>query len=62
MFLILKVTYHYHCSYQNVSFTFMEMSLAVDWRFSAKKLLDFIECAFLIVFPFLKNSYRFVSG
>ena len=39
----------------------MELSTIVDWRFSVKKLLESMTGAFLIVFPFLKNSYTPVS-
>ena len=53
MLLIFKVSYHYHWSFQNVSFSLMEKSTAVSRRFSVKKFWDSI-----IVFPFFKNSYR----
>ena len=36
----------------------MEKSTAVDRRFSVKKFLDSILDAFIIVFPYFKNSYR----
>ena len=61
MILIFKVSYHYHCSFQNVSFTFIKMSTAVNWRLSVKKLFKSMIDAFLIVFSFLKNSYSPVS-
>ena len=57
MILIFKVSYHYHCSFQIVSLTFIKLSTAVNWRLSVKKLLKSMIGAFLIVFPFLKNSY-----
>ena len=54
MLLIFKVSCHDHYSFQNVSFSLMEKSMAVDWRFSAKKFLDSMVRVFLIVLPFLR--------
>ena len=58
MLLIFKVSYHYHWSFQNVSFWLMEKLTVVDRRFFVKKFLDSITGAFIIVFPYFKNSYR----
>ena len=43
-FLILKVRYHYRCSIQDVSFSLMERSTAIESMIGA----------FLIVLPFLR--------
>ena len=36
----------------------MEKSTALNGRFSVKRFLDFLIDAFLIVFPYFKDSYR----
>ena len=56
MFLIFKVNYHYHCSFQSILLSLMEKPMAVTQRFPVKK--DSMIGAFLIVFLFFKNSYR----
>ena len=57
MFLIFKVSYHYHCSFQKC---FIHTYGIVSGG-RLKKLLDSTIGAFLIVFPFLKNSYTPIS-
>ena len=56
MFIIFKVSYHYHCIFQNISFSLK--STAADREFSLKKFLDFMIGAFQIVFQFFNNSFK----
>ena len=61
MFIIFKLTYDYHCSFQNVSFSLTEKSTVANRRFSLKKFLEPMIGVSLIVFPFFENSSKSVS-
>ena len=61
MFIIFKLTYDYHCSFQNVSFSLTEKSTVANRRFSLKKFLEPMIGVSLIVFPFFKNSSKSAS-
>ena len=55
-FLISKFNYHYHCSFQNNSFSLKEKSMVVNQQFSVKKFLDSMISAFQIVSLCFKNT------
>ena len=61
MFIIFKLTYDYHCSFRNVSFSLTEKSTVANRRFSLKKFLEPMIGVSLIVFPFFENSSKSVS-